>query len=161
MKTFVKRIFYAFLIICALLGLTLIVKAHGGKTDGNGGHYDRSDGSYHYHHGYSAHDHYDMDGDGYKDCPYDFDDKTDHGSNSSNDTTDFEIEDENSVTFLDVLVAMLSQFLPAVGIGISGAYILSYIWLWIFGEEKGCLITWISSVILFIASYIWLIFKFI
>lgn len=58
---------------------------HPGRTDSNGGHYDRSTGEYHYHHGYSAHQHYDMDGDGKKDCPYDFHDKTNHnsGSNSS------------------------------------------------------------------------------
>lgn len=31
--------------------------AHPGRTDSNGGHYDRSTGEYHYHHGYSAHQH--------------------------------------------------------------------------------------------------------
>lgn len=31
--------------------------AHSGRTDGDGGHWDRSEGTYHYHHGYPAHDH--------------------------------------------------------------------------------------------------------
>lgn len=31
--------------------------AHSGRTDGRGGHYDRSSGEYHYHHGMSAHQH--------------------------------------------------------------------------------------------------------
>lgn len=31
--------------------------AHSGRTDSKGGHYDRSSGEYHYHHGYSAHQH--------------------------------------------------------------------------------------------------------
>ena len=62
--------------------LTLCVKAHPGRTDGNGGHTNRSTGEYHYHHGYSAHDHYDMNSDGVKDCPYDFDDKTEHNHSS-------------------------------------------------------------------------------
>lgn len=31
--------------------------AHSGRTDSNGGHYNRSTGEYHYHHGYSAHQH--------------------------------------------------------------------------------------------------------
>lgn len=48
------------------------VSAHSGRTDSAGGHWDRSNGTYHYHHGYPAHDHYDMDGDGVKDCPYEF-----------------------------------------------------------------------------------------
>ena len=51
---------------------------------------NHSTGKYHYHHGYSAHDHYDMDGDGIKDCPYDFKDTTNRsnfsGNNNSNNT---------------------------------------------------------------------------
>ena len=31
--------------------------AHSGGTDGKGGHFDRSTGEYHYHHGYPAHNH--------------------------------------------------------------------------------------------------------
>lgn len=31
--------------------------AHSGRTDSSGGHYDRSTGEYHYHHGMSAHQH--------------------------------------------------------------------------------------------------------
>ena len=71
----------AFLLAFLLL-LSPTVLAHSGKTDANGGHYDRSTGEYHYHHGYPAHQHYDMDGDGVADCPYDLDDKTDHSSRS-------------------------------------------------------------------------------
>lgn len=48
------------------------VSAHSGRTDSNGGHYDHQNGGYHYHHGYSAHSHYDIDGDGIKDCPFTF-----------------------------------------------------------------------------------------
>jgi hypothetical protein len=40
--------------------------AHSGRTDSKGGHYDRSSGEYHYHHGYSAHQH----PNGV--CPYDY-----------------------------------------------------------------------------------------
>ena len=71
----------AFLLAFLLL-LSPTVLAHSGKTDANGGHYDRSTGEYHYHHGYPAHQHYDMDGDGIIDCPYAFDDQTDHSSRS-------------------------------------------------------------------------------
>ena len=62
--------------------LTTNASAHSGKTDWQGGHTDSSTGDYHYHHGYPAHDHYDMDGDGKADCPYDFDDKTNHSSST-------------------------------------------------------------------------------
>ena len=64
----------------------LTVSAHPGRTDGNGGHTDSDTGDYHYHHGYPAHDHYDIDGDGSIDCPYDFDDKT--GQNSGAPSSD-------------------------------------------------------------------------
>ena len=77
MKRYALRIFSAFIIASALIGS---VSAHPGRTDSKGGHTDHSTGEYHYHHGYSAHDHYDMDGDGDEDCPYDFDDQTDHSN---------------------------------------------------------------------------------
>lgn len=62
------------LLISALLILCVTVSAHSGKTDANGGHYDRSTGEYHYHHGYPAHQHTDGV------CPYDFVDQTDTGT---------------------------------------------------------------------------------
>lgn len=74
--------YIAALIIMLMIPVTVF--AHSGGTDSNGGHYDHSTGKYHYHHGYPAHDHYDMDGDGTVDCPYDFDDRT--GWNSGSNT---------------------------------------------------------------------------
>lgn len=72
-----------------LLSLLLVLSAapsalaHPGRTDANGGHTDHSTGEYHYHHGYPAHQHYDIDGDGKPDCPYDFKDNTRSSSSSS------------------------------------------------------------------------------
>jgi hypothetical protein len=63
------------LIISLAASFTLL---HGGRTDADGGHYVGGSDEYHYHHGYPAHDHYDIDGDGIADCPYNFDDQTDH-----------------------------------------------------------------------------------
>ena len=47
------------LLLCLLLLSVLLpcASAHGGKTDADGGHYDTQTGEYHYHHGYSAHQH--------------------------------------------------------------------------------------------------------
>ena len=77
MKRFLAFVF-AFLLL-----LSPAVLAHSGGTDANGGHYDRSTGEYHYHHGYPAHQHYDMNGDGVVDCPYNFDDQTGRKSGES------------------------------------------------------------------------------
>ncbi len=63
-----KNILAFLLLLC--ISLAIQVTAHSGRTDSNGGHYNRSTGEYHYHHGYSAHSHYDMDEDGMRDCPY-------------------------------------------------------------------------------------------
>ena len=63
--------------------LPVTASAHSGRTDSNGGHTNSQTGEYHYHHGYPAHQHYDMNGDGKPDCPYEFDDKTDHTSSNS------------------------------------------------------------------------------
>lgn len=66
-----------FLVIPAL---SFLAYAHTGRTDSNGGHIDSSTGDYHYHHGYPAHAHFDIDGDGVIDCPYNFVDQTNHAS---------------------------------------------------------------------------------
>lgn len=65
-------------IFCLISLLVTKAFAHPGGTDSRGGHTNHSTGEYHYHHGYSAHDHRDMDGDGTLDCPYEFNDKEDH-----------------------------------------------------------------------------------
>ena len=65
------------LIAVLLLSLTVPAYAHPGKTDDNGGHYNRSTGEYHYHHGHPEHQH----PGGV--CPYDFKDTTGHNSGKS------------------------------------------------------------------------------
>lgn len=65
-----KRLYgFVLILIITIQLLTLTSHAHQGRTDANGGHYNRSTGEYHYHHGYSAHQH--IDGI----CPYDNDNK--------------------------------------------------------------------------------------
>jgi hypothetical protein len=59
--------------------LSFCALAHPGRTDSKGGHTDSSTGEYHYHHGYSAHQHTNGV------CPYDFKDKTGSNSGSSED----------------------------------------------------------------------------
>ena len=71
------KAFFALLLCVLLFFVSFHALAHPGKTDSQGGHYDRSTGEYHYHHGYPAHQH----PNGV--CPYDFDDKTGQNSGSS------------------------------------------------------------------------------
>ena len=52
-----KKILCILISIITILSLTVLCFAHSGRTDSNGGHYDRSTGEYHYHHGESAHQH--------------------------------------------------------------------------------------------------------
>ena len=79
-----KSVLIYALIVCLILPtFVLVAQAHPGRTDSSGGHTDISTGEYHYHHGYSAHDHYDMDGDGVIDCPYNFNDLTGNSSGTS------------------------------------------------------------------------------
>lgn len=103
-----KHFIFLFILVIVILFLTVSF-AHGGKTDSRGGHNDRNSGEYHYHHGYPAHDHYDIDGDGTIDCPYDFDDKTDHDSVIEKETetnkeySDNEKEPSKKLTFKSVV----------------------------------------------------------
>lgn len=92
-----KKISFGLLAVAILFSVCLPVSAHPGRTDSQGGHYDRSTGEYHFHHGYPAHQHTDGV------CPYDFDDKTGESSgegtgNKSSETSEIYPayqEDEN------------------------------------------------------------------
>ena len=66
--------------VCLIaISMCVAVSAHPGRTDSNGGHYNRSTGEYHYHHGYPEHQHTNGV------CPYDYDDKTGEGSGGNSD----------------------------------------------------------------------------
>lgn len=72
MKVEVLKKFFA--LVCfgiIAFSLAVIGFAHPGGTDESGGHYNRSTGEYHYHHGYAEHQH----PNGV--CPYDYNDNTD------------------------------------------------------------------------------------
>ena len=71
--------------------LCIPVFAHPGRTDSNGGHTDHSTGEYHYHHGQPAHEHYDIDGDGITDCPYDFMETTATPKSSNSSSTNKQV----------------------------------------------------------------------
>lgn len=118
-----KKIFKIFYIVIVLLYIIPIIFAHAhpGKTDASGGHYDSATGEYHYHHGYSAHQHEDGV------CPYDFDDKTDHSAGystnddsnqnkssneSSNETT---VSEQSGFTIFNyITVALFALFLSVI-----------------------------------------------
>lgn len=85
-----------------VLALAVSAAAHGGRTDSSGGHYNRSTGEYHYHHGYSAHQHTDLDGDGILDCPYDFKDMTDHSSGYSSSSSSSSSSHKTQSVIVDV-----------------------------------------------------------
>ncbi len=59
-----KKVFALVCLVLFAFSLAVVGFAHPGGTDGNGGHYVGNPGEYHYHHGYSAHQH----SDGV--CPY-------------------------------------------------------------------------------------------
>lgn len=123
------------LCLLALLVLCVPASAHPGKTDSKGGHYNRSTGEYHYHHGHPAHQH--VDGV----CPYDFATKEPEeastyrssGSSTSVIATlptrqpqkETVKEDRPSVLMIVVYVLMAPIGLLAVFIG--GMYIISLI----------------------------------
>lgn len=115
--------------------LPTVAFAHPGRTDGNGGHYNRSTGNYHYHHGYTAHDHYDMNGDGTEDCPYNFVDNTKNDTDnareyaqSKTETDIWNASDEPEATQKPTFADRYGWILPvAMYLGIPMLYISSTI----------------------------------
>ena len=76
-----RKILSAVALLIAILCIPAAVAfAHSGGTDENGGHWDHSTGTYHYHHGYPAHQH----PNGI--CPY-LDDAPEESSESSRRST--------------------------------------------------------------------------
>jgi hypothetical protein len=73
MKKLICLVFVAFVVFLSLV----TAFAHGGRTDGSGGHYDRSSGEYHYHHGYPAHQHTNGE------CPYDYENNVTERENTT------------------------------------------------------------------------------
>ena len=107
-----RKTIYATAAIIFIACLLLSVSAHSGRTDSEGGHVDKSTGEYHYHHGYPAHDHYDMDGDGDIDCPYDFDDQTNkntgYDSNGSSEQSNGHSKgNDSSDTITHIVIAVV------------------------------------------------------
>lgn len=84
-----RRILSIFIALLSVFLLSAVASAHPGQTDGDGGHYDRSTGEYHYHHGYPAHQHTG----GL--CPYDFDDRTGWNSGTSSSKSGTKLFDWN------------------------------------------------------------------
>ena len=130
-----KKTLFPAVFIALIASLVVYANAHPGKTDGNGGHTDHSTGEYHYHHGYSEHDHYDIDGDGYIDCPYDFEDKTGQdsgvnggGSNTNkNSTSAMNSKKTSPDTFSKICLSIFALFPVAFLISMPTIYLVNYV----------------------------------
>lgn len=105
---------YALILCLTLPTFVLVAQAHPGRTDSRGGHTNRSTGEYHYHHGYSAHDHYDMDGDGVTDCPYDFNGKTGANSGSSSTYRTSSSGDDNVIVRTETITKTVTKEVPYI-----------------------------------------------
>lgn len=78
--------------------------AHTGGTDANGGHYNRATGEYHYHHGYSEHQH--IDGQ----CPYNFVDLSGQNSGSAGSSNGTSNAKEGNGTSMNNVLLYLGGF---------------------------------------------------
>ena len=131
-----KYLYIIFIVALCISLLAIVVSAHPGRTDSNGGHYDHSTGEYHYHHGYPAHDHYDMDGDGDIDCPYEFNDKTNHNSSSGKPQTKPSTNQQGADTEYakePTLGEIILIILKIIGILLIVLFLGGFIW-WIITE---------------------------
>lgn len=159
---------YALIVCLSLPAFVLVAQAHPGRTDSSGGHTDRSTGEYHYHHGYSAHDHYDMDGNGTVDCPYGFKDKTEHKNKAdtsketdSSSTGSYAKEESikplKKPSFWDVISALVSSLLPTLIISFLMSLFLSNVLFFLFGDDKGWTLTYVSFLIISAVVYVRLV----
>lgn len=102
------KIIFILLFACCI---TVTSNAHSGRTDANGGHYNHSTGEYHYHHGHPAHQH--INGE----CPYDFDDQTNHKTNSEATTKSSDEKDtDTDNSWIKILFYICIGVLALVGL---------------------------------------------
>jgi tetrahydromethanopterin S-methyltransferase subunit E len=120
----------------------LSVSAHPGRTDSSGGHLNHSTGEYHYHHGYSAHQHTNGE------CPYDFKDATDHSHNVTNTPSKSNSNIKDGIDYVKEII----RFLGVLTLPLIFLWVLISIWLeklihklWSRISDKT--INWISLVI--------------
>lgn len=139
-----------FMLAALILGnVVLSVSAHSGRTDSRGGHTNRSTGEYHYHHGYSAHDHYDMDGDGIKDCPYDF---RDNKQDKSGKSTAIDHQNKEDSSLFSRVLSFLIDLFMAIALGFSVTVAILQILNAVFGIDLN------FSIIMFLFSVISAVF---
>ncbi len=119
-------------VLFLLFALSISVSAHPGRTDSNGGHYNRDTGEYHYHNGEYADQN--QDNDTYTYSYSEFVGPTfsyDYGSNSYNSFTAEETTTNNSYNsnsetisnFLEILFGVFGCLIASLGIT---AIILSF-----------------------------------
>lgn len=89
MKKLCKPILALLLLVC----IVFQASAHPGRTDSSGGHYNRSTGEYHYHHGYPEHQHTNGV------CPYNYEDRT----NLHSGTNSYAGSQQNNAASTDVV----------------------------------------------------------
>lgn len=130
-------------ILLLILLLTTFSFAHSGKTDSKGGHYNRSTGEYHYHHGYPAHSVCGVN------CPYNNIDATNHKSSSSTKTTNLKTETSKSDFGTILSASLLISFFTFQFFGAITIWIISKfknidekyeIWFWIIGYVESVLL---------------------
>lgn len=114
MKSIRFKMTILILMFIVLASSAVSVYAHPGKTDSSGGHYDSSTGTYHYHHGFSAHQHRDTDGDGVVECPYGFEDRTGENSESSSNKSSGKGTSENMNNYRLLAILLLGSFVAVV-----------------------------------------------
>ena len=101
-------------VVCMLAGC-LMVDAHSGRTDAQGGHYDRSTGEYHCHHGYPAHQH----PNGV--CPYEDIDKS-YENDSESPVSSASVRRGNILRY--AVVAFMGVFIGAIFSAICADFLL-------------------------------------
>lgn len=140
-----NRLYQTLLLFTAIL--TMITVLHSGKTDSKGGHRDSSTGEYHYHHGYPAHQHYDMDGDGKRDCPYNFNNNVDKKDTAS-DTT------PSTAEKTPFILRLLEIIFNATALSVLLTIIIGQVFVFFIDLRTHDKLIWITFVIAFVLSLI-------
>lgn len=137
-----KKSIFLSLGIFFIIFSSITVLAHSGRTDSNGGHNDNINDGYHYHHGYSAHEHPN------NKCPY-------IKENTKTDINNKENLKSSSYSTIEIIGIILgSLFLGYLFACIPTSVIVLLFMIFYRGKNKDDIIWWIFKILATILTII-------
>ena len=125
-----KRLITILIIPLFIFMLISTVSAHKGRTDAQGGHYNRTTGEYHYHHGYPEHQHFNGE------CPYQDEEKEKQEILEKKRENYYEKEEKKNSPFAKIIGVILGSAFFGWALACIPTAVITLPFIWFTGTKK-------------------------